>query len=187
MLAAAAPDHVVKVSGEFRCLVAAARLHGPSRRTIGDADDAGRWTSLDRPEPATEAPWVDVLLRRDGARPLKLRALLLCDEAVAGAWGRAHLRIFASAEGRAVAQIAYLPDETLPARPVFRAAAIETAEDLHRFLADTGADLCFATGVARPDGLALLNASDRLRLTAVLPGLSRTGQISSHSSEGFSP
>ncbi len=192
MQGAVAPDHVVTVSAELRHLLSLAGLprkprpgSGPDEGP-GAAPAAGDQTG-ECPGAASGPPRVDVLLRRDGGRPLKLRGILLVDAGAEGPWGSSRLRVFLADDGRAVAQIAYLPDETLPARPVFRVARIGSAEDLHRFVAETEPALCFAASFLLPDDPARHATKDRLALPDFLPGLMRLRRTSPPSREGLHP
>jgi hypothetical protein len=190
MQGALAPDHEVTVSAELRHLLSlAGRPHKPRPDPAPDVFAAPATGSAcrDRLDAAPSAPTVDVLLRRDGGRPLKLSGLTLVDAGVEGPEGSARLRVFLTDDGRAVAQIAYLPAETLPARPVFRTVRIGSAEDLHRFVSETGPALCFGAMVPRHQDHARHTARAGLALPDFLPGLTRLRRTSPHSREGQHP
>jgi hypothetical protein len=96
-----------------------------------------------------------------------------------------YLRLFATADGEAVAHLAYLPPDALPARPVFRAARVATAEALHRFIDDAAPALCLAVCRDAHDLPAHSKACDMLRLPIDLPGLAARERPSVQLSEGM--
>lgn len=166
-----APVHVARVSGELRRLLAEARRHRTHGGPVGD-QDGGATAAPARMSPrrASTAPWLEAVLRRDGARPLRLRGLLLFDISRGDGAAGSRLRIFATDDDRAIVQVIYLPPETLPARPVFRVAWADSAEDVHRFLVATGPEQCFAASADVRDDVARQDICDHLRLSTCLPG-----------------
>ena len=191
MQGAAVPVHEATVSADLRHLLAECGWRR-DRSAQGAPDVPQRPSperqtaaSGERPQPPA-APWADISLRRDGMRPLRLRGLLLHRTRVRAEEGGACLSVYATPDGTAVAQLSYEPPGTLPVRPVFRVSPIDDPEDLHRFVAETGPEQCFAVNPARLDDTARA-ACDLIRLPAILPGLARPAADSRHSCEGKTP
>jgi hypothetical protein len=147
-----------------------------------DVASAGHQTAA--PPAVPEMPWREVALRRDGARPLRLLGLLIHRTEVREAGGRSVLRLFATADGGAVAQLAYEPPDNCPARPVYRVARVGGSDDLRRFIDREGPEQCFAVQEAWPRSPLAHVACNRLRLPADIPGLARSDEFSPHTHEG---
>jgi hypothetical protein len=131
-----------------------------------------------------QPPWRDVALRRDGARPLRIRGLLIHRTEVREAGGRSVLRIFATDDGGAVAQLAYEPPDGCPARPVYRVTRLGGREDLRRFLEREGPEQCFAVHEPVSPLSEAHETCDRMRLPVNLPGLVRADELSPYTHEG---
>jgi hypothetical protein len=173
--------HEATVTAELGRLLASGgcRRAGVSATAVASEDNR---TAAPPAFPA--APWRDVALRRDGARPLRVRGLLIHRTEVREAGGRSVLRIFATADGDAVAQLAYEPPDTCPARPVYRVARIGGSDDLRRFIRREGPEQCFSVQGALTRSPAAHETCDRLRLPADLPGLAQSDELTLHTHEG---
>lgn len=169
------PAHEATVSPELAHLLAEVGRRVGRRQSAADAEPAPR----PRTPPAVrrEAPWRSFLLRRDGARPVRIEALLIHRTEVRVGEGGSMLRIFATSDGRALAQISYLPPPRIPARPVFRVAPILDADDLQRFIDGEGPEQCFAVDASGIGSLEAQTACNSLRLPRALPGLARSAPL----------
>ena len=101
--------------------------------------------------PETDGPWPRIALRRDGGRPLCFAGLtvLSADSEIAeddglGGSAQRRFRLFVTPERRLVAHLAVVPAETLPARPIHRAAYLDDPADLAGFLAANDPSDCAA-------------------------------------------
>jgi len=173
MDAPAAPTLEARISPELRQLLADLRLQRSWMATGRAAEPGDRGLGGDRQDPLSDdmAPWGQLTLRRDGARPVRFRGALVLEVRSGHAAAQWYLRLFATENGEAVAQLAYLPPETLPARPVFRIAQIDSADALHRFITDTGPEQCFAVCKDASEAPAHRKACAMLRLPTDFPGL----------------
>ena len=180
----ATPSIEARVSPELGALLARiGHTHRrPATRRLASGHDKG---SADRqPRSASGEPWEQCSLRRDGARPDRFRGALLFEVTSGADPATGRLRLFATADGEAVAHLAYHPPETLPARPVFRTARITSAESLWRFVSDTGPEACFAVCGSGGEEPAYRKACDALRLPVELPGLAAPERSSLKLCEG---
>lgn len=180
MCEAGAVVHVARISGELRLLLAdAGWIQKPD--IVGTGMVAPERTApAPPPDVVSTPPWTDVVLRRDGTRPLRVRGLLLFEAYGGGEAARSQLRVFATDDDRAIVQVVYRPPDDLPARPVFRVATANTAEDVFRFLASTGPEECFlAASRGELDIAVQRRTCGLLRLPASLPGLGRAANLPS--------
>jgi hypothetical protein len=129
-------------------------------------------------------PWVPLSLRRDGARPLRVRGVLIHRTEVLAGEGRGILQLFATEDGGAVAQVAYLPPEGLSARPVFRVTQVGDAAELRAFIDREGPERCLAVRGADEGDAAARDACTLLKLPTALPGLARPDYPTHYSCEG---
>ncbi len=169
-----APVHEATVSPEL------ARLLAEAGRRVGRSRSEGADPAPPRRQPPAvrrEAPWRGYLLRRDGARPIRIDALLIHRTEVRIGEGGSVLRVFATSDDRFVAQIAYHPPSRLPARPIFRVAPILDADDLQRFIDREGPEQCFAVHASGIDGVESQTACNLLRLPRALPGIIRSASL----------
>lgn len=188
MNALAAPCLEARVSAELRELLAEFRWQrkvspSPPEPAPGSLDHAETVCGKPTDAPAQD-PWTMLSLRRDGARPARFRGALVLELRSGTPPAEGHLRLFATAEGEAVAHLYYLPPDTLPARPIFRAAPVATAEALHRFISETAPEQCFAVNGSATPLCMHREVCDMLRLPADLPGLAVPDRPSPVSSEG---
>lgn len=172
------PVHQATVLPEVGRLLAAWRGRLLRRHT-----SVSPQTAAPEPDEPSNAPWLQLVLRRDGARPLKVRGLLVHSTEVRTTDGRGLLRLFATEDGAAVAQLAYEPGEDVAARPVFRAQPVRDADELKRFID------CRAPEQAAPGGKdrrrAERPASLPLPWLPPIPlGPSRPEHLRLHSCEG---
>lgn len=106
------------------------------------------------------ARWPEVVLRRDGGRPIRFRGLqvyMARSTSPSPAVGMGTLSLFAAEDGHVIAHLVYVPPETAPARPVYRVARITDATHLRSFVNANGPETCFSVNeegtrhpVARP-------------------------------------
>lgn len=175
-----------RVTPELRRLLAGLRVprRPPAERGASETLDHGPHRARQDAAPAAEEPWKQLSLRRDGALPARFRGAMLHEVRSDHDPEYGYLRLFASVEGEAVAHLAYLPPESIPARPIFRVARVATAEALHRFIDESAPALCLAV-CTTPHGLpAHCSACDMLRLPIDLPGLAaRENPLSSSRKE----
>jgi hypothetical protein len=179
---AAAPLHEATVSVELGLLVAA--LKGRAVRQPTPARGTSAVSAATERSPSSREPFVPLTLRRDGARPVKIRGALIHRTEVQSGEGRGLLQVFATDWGSAVAQIAYVPPDGLPARPVFRVAEVGDAAELGDFIDREGPERCLAgCGTGGADA-ATRAACNLLRLPRALPGLARPEHLTPLSCEG---
>jgi len=146
------PDYTANVSPELALLrrAGAGRMrHVASVETGAPRGDAERQAPArapasdvqegTNPDPRHDFP--GVLLRQDGARPVRLRALALMDVSshfeMAGASGGTalrHLRLYTGADGKITAQVHLDPGETFPSRPVWRVRQVSSIADVNDLL-----------------------------------------------------
>ncbi len=157
---------------------------GEAGETNGSASDPG--LAVDEmpaddttTEPVRPFPGEPIRLRVDGCRPLRFSGALLWEdhaevplaESVNGSLHR-HLRLFARQDGAVVAQVSFVPQEGLAARPVHRAREITHPDDLDRFVKSNSPEDCFAVA---PQAWA--SASPTARSTDAMRGSSRTAPL----------
>jgi hypothetical protein len=136
-----APVHEATVSSELRhLLVALRRGDGPQQ----DADVVPQ-AAEHRQQEGGDAPWIELSLRRDGKRPLKLRGLLIHRTEVRAPDGSRQLQLFAAEGGGAVAQFAYQPADGVAARPVFRVEPVRDTDELRLFIDSEAAEVRVST------------------------------------------
>lgn len=152
------PSFSARVSPEMVALMLGASPQGsqstpdiaPLPGDIGADGSKGGWQDVI--EPVAEPSWRPVRLRRDGMFPLCLEALPVAESASAAdvACGgqiyavRQQIKVFLTRSGTIVMQMILEPPDDSPARPVYRACLVETAEDCAASLENTSAALCFA-------------------------------------------
>jgi hypothetical protein len=187
MNAPAEPRLEARVTPELRQLLVGLRM--PRRPTAEpwevDPPYHGSRGARQHAAPAATAPWKQVSLRRDGALPAMFEGALVLEVRSGQDPEHGYLRLFATADGEAVAHLAYLPPDSLPARPVFRAARVATAEALHRFIDDADPASCLAVCRDTNDLSAHRQACDMLRLPIDIPGLAARESSSVQSSKGM--
>jgi hypothetical protein len=168
-----APALEARISPELRRLLRELRVErDPSTGPLTAEPYQCQLVTVQRREQAASvSPWDWCSLRRDGARPARFRGALVLEWKSPHEPDRGYLRLFATAKGEAVAHLVYLPPEYLPARPIFRATRVDTADALHRLVAETGPEECFSVcpDVHLPP--AHRDACEMLRLPVELPGL----------------
>lgn len=130
-------------------------LGGASGRAPGPAHAGAGGEARPRaqgpdPLPAEGAPFAPIRLRRDGVRPLVGRGALLWEDRsripLSDRDGRGVgrvLRLYLSEGEGLIAQIAYQPEEGLPARPIWRAERISGPDAFRNFLSRSGGASCF--------------------------------------------
>ena len=103
-----------------------------------------------RPEPREAAPFTPLRLRRDGVRPLVGRGALLWEDRTriplseCDARGVSRvLRLYITDGAGLLAQVAYHPEEGLPARPIWRAERIDDPDAFRDFVSRSGGVSCF--------------------------------------------
>lgn len=101
--------------------------------------------------PPVAPHWERVALRRDGRRPVRAEALLVCvhdDRPVVLFAGEPvsierRLAVHVTQGGDVLVHLRHQPPEGYPARPVYRVFQPRDAQDLLRSLCDNGPELCF--------------------------------------------
>jgi hypothetical protein len=130
----------VTISDELRRLLAESWGEAPEPEPIITPDPP-----IDAPSIA--ADWQDILLRRDGQRPLAIRGLAIMTRRslIEDPYGAAEqsLSLYLTEDRSVVAALAFEPAQTAPARPAHRCQTIRDQGDLEVFLKEWAPELCF--------------------------------------------
>ena len=132
----------VTISDELRSLLAA------GRGIVAEPDAIAPPLPLVPAEPVP-APvnWQDIILRRDGQRPLAFRGLPIVTRHCASddLPGRAEqtLSLYVAEDRTVYAALAFQPPHTAPARPLHRCQIIRDQDEFEAFLNSWHPELCF--------------------------------------------
>lgn len=172
------PAYEVTISLELGRLVSLGGRLEPAERALVSEVARAIKTLQTKKSPssrdAVSSHWPEVILRCDGARPVRFRGLNVYTARSCGEFreeGCGTLSLFATRDGHAIAQLVYVPPGNMPARPVYRVACIPDATHLRRFLMLNGPRDCFAVN---EDGMrheVARSACEAMKIPAALDGI----------------